>query len=149
MNQTDMTIRPCTVEDFPAVFALLHQLWPRQELEEERMSRSFATCLAADAGRYLVAELDGRIVGFCSLSVTHCLRNPGLIGQIDEFVVDETVRRQGVGTRLLEACVELATARGCGKLELDSSFHRTWAHEFYQKHGFVKRAWRFTRALNQ
>lgn len=143
----NISIRPCTAEDFPGVFAILHQLWPGQELGEERISRSFTTCLAADAGRYLVAEMGGRIVGFCSLSVTHCLRNPGLIGQIDEFVVDETVRRQGVGTRLLEACVELAKTRGCGKLELDSSFHRTWAHEFYERRGFVKRAWRFSKVL--
>lgn len=148
MSRTEtLTIRPCTAEDFPGVFAVLHQLWPGQELEEERMSRTFASCLAEDAGRYLVAEVDGCIVGFCSLSVTHCLRNPGLIGQIDEFVVDESVRRQGVGTRLLEACVELAKTRGCGKLELDSSFHRTWAHEFYEKRGFQKRAWRFSRKL--
>ncbi|MHB0935998.1 MAG: GNAT family N-acetyltransferase [Armatimonadota bacterium] len=148
MSRTEtLTIRPCTGDDFPAVFAVLHQLWPGQELEEERMSRSFATCLAADAGRYLVTEMDGRIVGFCSLSVTHYLRNPGIVGQIDEFVVDESVRRQGVGSRLLEVCVELAKARGCGVLELDSSFHRTWAHGFYEKRGFKKRAWRFSRKL--
>jgi len=26
------TLRPCMAEDFPAVFALLHQLWPGQKL---------------------------------------------------------------------------------------------------------------------
>ena len=34
--------------------------------------------------------------------------------------------------------------KGCKSIELDSAFHRILAHEFYEKNGFIKRAFEFS-----
>jgi ribosomal protein S18 acetylase RimI-like enzyme len=58
---------------------------------------------------------------------------------IEDVVVDESARRQGVGEALTEAMVEQARARGCVTVDLTSRPSREAANELYQKQGFARR----------
>lgn len=42
---------------------------------------------------------------------------------------------------------KIAKGHGCKRLELDSTFHRTIAHEFYERSGFEKRAYLFSEEI--
>lgn len=42
---------------------------------------------------------------------------------------------------------KIAKSHGCKRLELDSAFHRVLAHEFYERLGFEKRAYLFSREI--
>lgn len=76
------------------------------------------------------------MVGFCAFSVKRSLYDPGLLAYIDELVVEESRRREGIGGKLLERTREIAQHAGCSRVELDSALHRESAHRFYEQRGF-------------
>jgi GNAT superfamily N-acetyltransferase len=96
---------------------------------------------------YLCAEIDERMIGFCSLAVRENLRVESFVAHIDELIIDESFRRMGFGAELLKAAVAEAKKRGCKIIELDSAFYREDAHRFYAKEGFSKRAYLFAKEL--
>jgi glucosamine-phosphate N-acetyltransferase len=140
-------IRDCSERDFEHVFGLLEQLWPGRVLEREALEDVFRHNLPLDSQHYLCASDEGGLVGFCSLSIRKSLWGQGLLGYVDELVVEEGRRGEGIGTRLLQRALELAERDGCRRVELDSAFHREDAHRFYTKHGFERTCLLFGKQL--
>jgi GNAT superfamily N-acetyltransferase len=140
-------IRKCVSADFPQVAALLTQLWPQKEQNLFKVRGAFDRALGSSMQRYVCAVEDGEIVGFASLSMKNSLWQEALLANLDELVVDEAWRGQGIGSALVDHVVDMARKTGCPRLELDTAFHRTDAHGFYEKRGFEKRAFLFTMAL--
>jgi GNAT superfamily N-acetyltransferase len=90
----------------------------------------------ASGGEMCVVEHDERVVGvavFRTFENTHVGRK----FYVDDLVTDENFRSNGVGHALLGFLENLARQRGCPGIELDSGTHRTRAHKFYFREGFV------------
>ena len=74
------------------------------------------------------------IIGSVTLAM---FRAPtGLRAWIEDVVVDESARGQGVGERLTRAAIEHSTAAGARSVDLTSRPSRTAAHRLYEKVGF-------------
>jgi ribosomal protein S18 acetylase RimI-like enzyme len=58
---------------------------------------------------------------------------------IEDVIVDESMRGQGVGEALTEAMLDEARARGCVTVDLTSRPSREAANRLYQKLGFERR----------
>jgi len=142
-----MMIRPTKPEDFDSIVPLLKQLWPDNPLDLKAARDIFDRGLASDKRAYLCAWHGDRIIGFCTLIIRDCLWLQADVGYICDLVVDQDHRGSGVGTALVERVVEIARQRGCRRAELDSGFHRTEAHAFYEKRGFQKQAFLFSRII--
>ena len=140
-------IREIESGDFKRVLELLEQLWPDKELNRNALLQIFSACIRSPDILYLCAEIDDRMVGFCSLVIRESLRVEGHFAHIDELIVDEQHRRTGVGAELLEAALAAAKKRGCKVIELDSALYREDAHRFYLKKGFEKKAYLFSKEL--
>lgn len=140
-------IRETELSDFEEVIELLEQLWPDKELNRNALLKVFSTCVRSPDNMYLCAEIDGKVIGFCSLVIRENLRVEGLVAHIDELIIDERHRRMGSGAKLLKAAIDAAKKRGCKIVELDSAFYREEAHKFYSKEGFAKRAYLFLKEL--
>jgi GNAT superfamily N-acetyltransferase len=56
---------------------------------------------------------------------------------VDDLVTDEKRRSGGVGKALIAWLEAQAQSRGCPGLDLESGTHRTAAHRFYFREGFV------------
>lgn len=140
-------IRPCRAEDFDGVVRLLGQLWPGKPLNPAALRVVYDRALASEAQVYLCAVSGNSVVGFGSVTVKNNLWHEGCAANIDELVVDSEFRGQGIGTQLLEELVAIARKWRCGRVELDSAFHRKEAHQFYEKHGFENRAYLFSKIL--
>lgn len=95
----------------------------------------------------MCAEIDGKVIGLCSLVIRESLWVEGLIGHINELIVDESLRRMKIGTELLEAIITAAKKKECKRIELDSAFYREDAHKFYEREGFTKRAYLFSKMI--
>ena len=97
----------------------------------EKMKRIFA-----EGGEMCIAVLDQRVVGlavFREFENTHVGRR----FYVDDLVTDERQRSTGAGKQLVTYLEKLARDRGCPGLELESGTHRTRAHRFYFREGFV------------
>jgi ribosomal protein S18 acetylase RimI-like enzyme len=95
----------------------------------------------------LVARDDqGSIVGTLTLMV---LLTPGAtFGFVEDVVVDEASRGQGIGEALVRECLRLAAEQGAERVELHSGNHRQPAIRLYQRVGFKKfetNVWRYVR----
>ena len=92
---------------------------------------------ASDATRLLVAHADGEIVGSLTLGL---VRIPtGMRAIIEDVVVDERSRGQGVGRALNEAALEVARAAGAVTVDLTSRPSREAANRLYLRLGFEVR----------
>lgn len=143
----EIIIREALPGDFDQVFGLLKQLWPDKEPDYPATKKMFDHNLQSSFQFYIVALSGPQIIGFCSLTVKHNLWCQGLLGNVDEMIVEESYRGQGIGKKLLDRITEIAITQNCRQLELESSFHRTKAHEFYKEAGFESRAFHFSKPL--
>jgi ribosomal protein S18 acetylase RimI-like enzyme len=81
-----------------------------------------------------LARLDGCIVG--SLTLAFYRIPTGLKAWIEDVVVDQSVRGQGVGEALSRAAVDEARRRGAKHVSLTSRPSRDTANRLYQRLGF-------------
>jgi glucosamine-phosphate N-acetyltransferase len=148
-RQIKMNIRKGTVDDFEQVFALLPQLWPNAKLNKKKIRLVFSRSVNSEHQQYLCAIERKVIVGFCSLSIRNSLWQQGFIAHIDEIIVDQAHRGQGIGTQLMTKALKIAAKTGCARVELDSAFYRKQTHVFYDQLGFENRAYLFSKLLNK
>jgi GNAT superfamily N-acetyltransferase len=135
-------IRDARPEDADALASLLGQLGYPTEAEAvaRRMER-----LAGD--RLVVAEVDGRVVGFGQLHVAPAIEYEGDAARLAALVVDEDRRRAGVGRALVDALEAEARARGCVLLYVTTAERREDAHAFYERVGLEYTGRRYAKRL--
>ncbi len=143
----ELIIRNVTKEDFNCVYPLLEQLWPNKKLNKEEMNKVFNRGYTSETDELFCAVLDDTIIGFCAYAIVNNLWQEGCISYVYAMVVDEQQRGKGYGTNLIQAAIGKSKQQGMKRIELDSSFHREKAHEFYLKLGFEKRAYLFSYIL--
>jgi GNAT superfamily N-acetyltransferase len=113
---------------------LVNQLSSRSLGHEEELIRE---AIASVASRVLVAREGGVVVGTLTLVVFTI--SSGRRAWIEDVVVDESARRQGVGEALVNAAVVMARTEGVRTVDLTSRPSRTDAHRLYEKMGFLVR----------
>jgi ribosomal protein S18 acetylase RimI-like enzyme len=94
----------------------------------------------------LVARIDGRIVG--TLTLVWFPLPTGERARIEDVVVDESARGQGVGAALTVEALRLAEEFGARSVDLTSRPSRVAANRLYQRLGFQERdsrVYRFAR----
>lgn len=97
--------------------------WTKQSIcETYRQSQAFIT----------VAEEDGKINGYCI--IYHVMDE----AEIARIAVDEELRGQGVGRKLLDYACEICKEKGVTRLLLDVREGNANARNFYIKYGFTE-----------
>jgi len=107
---------------------------PDTVAEEYRRGRQHPASTPPDERATLVAELDGRVLGFVDVRVAHPggSHRPLRYGYIAEIAVAEADRRRGVGAALLRAAEDWARDRGCSYAVLDYNVRNDDARRFYR-----------------
>lgn len=141
----DVQIREVDKADFEAVFSLFKQLWPDKQLHKDDMFTVYSRGIDENNDKYICAVIDGKVIGFCAIAFMNNFWQEGRIAYIYAMVVDNSLRGYGIGAQLLNEAYSIASLNGCNKLELDSAFHRESAHKFYERNGYVKRAYLFSK----
>lgn len=135
--------------DFGDVLQLLRQLWPDRLIEEVLMKEIYSRCLLDTGLRFFIGEQDGKVVCFASVAVRKSLWAQGKIAHIDELIVSQDGRSNGIGTMIVGEIEKIMVAEGCVKLEVDTAMDRQRAHEFYRRNGFSERAYIFSKSINK
>jgi GNAT superfamily N-acetyltransferase len=134
-------------ENFDEVYLLFEQLWPNKVLNKVELKRVFDRGVESEADELFCAKINSKIIGFCAYAIVNNFWQEGYISYVYAMVVDERYRGQGIGTDLI--CEAINKSKECGfkRIELDSGFPREKAHKFYEKLGFEKRAYLFSKIL--
>ncbi len=147
----DYLIRPATVEDWPQVASLLVELG--RDVSDSASSNPsyvirFGGHLALRETRTLVADgPGGGLLGFLDMEFRQRLGHPRPQAWVNDLVVTEPARGQGVGSALLHRAEELARARGCFRMSLETSGWREATHRFYAREGWIDNGKWFVKLL--
>ncbi|KGO95412.1 GCN5 family acetyltransferase [Flavobacterium enshiense DK69] len=69
--------------------------------------------------------------------------------EIDNFVVDEAHRSQGIGKMLTDFIEQKALALGCTNIVLDAFTTNFKAHRFYYNQGYAPKGFHFVKILDK
>ena len=125
MENKEILVRPMQKEDVPAI----------SKLEEEAFSmpwkpEDFLDMVDREGSLYVTALCDGKVIGCCG--VTNACGD----GDINNVVVAEEWRGQGVGKKMLETLMEWGKRIGIENYTLEVRVSNTPAIRLYESLGF-------------
>jgi GNAT superfamily N-acetyltransferase len=135
----EVTIRPAVASDLDRLLSLYQQLaGPGAEPADKQPAiRRFEDIARQPHRSVLVGEWHDEVLGTADLLVVPNLTHGGKPWAIVEHViVDQTVRRCGIGRALMNEIFRRCDEAGCYKIQLLSRTERHEAHAFYANVGF-------------
>lgn len=123
---TAVVLRPMTVDDIPAA-----KLIEEMAYSQPWSAHVFAEELELDNRRYLLAEIDGEVVGYAGVMLL------GSEAHITTVVVHPRHRKEGLGSRLVLEVIEAAIAGGATSLTLEVRKSNDTAQALYRRFGLA------------
>jgi GNAT superfamily N-acetyltransferase len=132
-----VNVRRARPGDASHVFVLVDQLG--YQPDHRGFDETFAQVVRHPEAAVYVAVEGLRVIGYLSMSQRPQIRLGGRAACIDELVVDEKRRGDGIGTALLEAALSYARGLGCRRVDLSTNRARqSYQRGFYVEHGFTE-----------
>lgn len=135
--QRDLAIRRSSAEDFDAWLALFeevaaegHWIGGEAPLDREWGRRSFDRAVDADNSVTFLAETDGLLVGRLGVTLAGGCADLGMM-------VRDGHRGQGIGSALMDACLDWCRDKDTHKVTLTVFPHNDRAIALYKKYGFI------------
>jgi amino-acid N-acetyltransferase len=116
-----METRSAKITDAKAIYSLINSY-----AEEDKMLFRSMADIYENLQSFIVAELNGGVVGCCALQIIW-----SDLSEIKSLAVDQTNTQKGIGSALVAAAVERATRLGAPRV-----FALTLYPEFFVKQGF-------------
>ena len=144
-GEEKMKIRAAIRDDFHDIHRLLmevHQLHHKNRPDVYRdgdpmTKEDFLDVLENQRAFLLIAEIDGTVAGYCTVTIRDPRENPLLVphrvAYMEELCVDMKYRRRKIGERLMKAAEDEARKKGAEKMELMVWAFNNAAVEFYRK----------------
>ena len=129
-----MNVRKAKVSDAQAINALISSYAERDRM----LFRSMAD-IYENLQTFIVAELDGRVVGCCALEVIW-----SDLAEIKSLAVNGTKKAMGIGKMMVAAAMEEAATLGLPKvfaLTLEPEFFRKLSFEIVEKELLPMKVW--------
>ncbi len=116
-----MKIRSAKIPDVKAIYSLINFYAERDKMLFRSMADIYENLQA-----FIVAELNGNVVGCCALQIVW-----SDLAEIKSLAVDEANTEKGIGKMLVEAATEQAAELGLPRV-----FALTLNPDFFEKTGF-------------
>lgn len=139
---SDLKIRKITIEDLDKVFELMNVLYTGH-LKYDRFKEIYKTKLEDKNSYYIVAVENNNVVGILTSELQEKLHRERLQLFIEDLIVEEKRRNNGIGKALLENAISYAKENNCEVVELTSYKENTRAHKFYENNGFINHSIKF------
>jgi GNAT superfamily N-acetyltransferase len=136
-------VRNCLPEDEKAVFALVSDFATSFPVDPLSFSRSFSQVLLSAEMYLAVAQSADIIVGYVLGTAHLTFYASGHVAWVEEIMVKEAFRREGVGKLLMENFESWAKSRDCRLVALATRR----AAEFYQCLGYIESATYFRKVI--
>jgi len=131
----EVTVRELKKEDlWNGFLTSLDSLKEASSINKEKADAIFEKINSNPDHIIAVAEIDGKIVGSTTLLIeSKFIHNGGLVGHIEDVVVDKNYQGQKIGEKIMKFLIEISKNRGCYKTILDCTDE---VKPFYEKLGF-------------
>ena len=132
-------IREMELKDMPEIFELGEKLFTAEEwptLYRSWHDHELAQLFSSDAETCLVAEADGKIVGFALGRVMEKPRSAWRYGLLMWLGVERRFKRSGVATRLVRQLTGLFIDRDARIMLVDTAAKNHAALAFFRRNGF-------------
>lgn len=143
---SEIIIRKAKKSDFDSILKLAKQLWDTEKVffsnlkddyfADEQAKSLLLNNILKRKSHFLVAEENNKIIGYIYGYVSRADLYKKKVGYIDQIVVDEEYRRQGICNKLMDSFTEIMKKYGCGYIELNAFKQNIPAVECYKKYGF-------------
>ena len=132
---TEPIIRKLKKEDIQNGFLItLDSLRQASNIETKKAEEVFEKISTNPNHIIAVAEVEGKIVGATTLLIEQkFIHDGGLVGHIEDVVVDKNYQGQRIGEKIMKYLLEIAKNQGCYKTILDCTDD---VKQFYEKLGF-------------
>ncbi|MGI9492784.1 MAG: GNAT family N-acetyltransferase [Geminicoccaceae bacterium] len=140
---TNLLFRDAEQQDVPAIIRLLanDDLGKTRESgsgDDEAYQVAFDAISGDPGNRLIVADLGGRVVGCMQVTtIPHMTFCGGTRLQIEGVRVDQDVRSQDIGGKMMRWAIDLGRETGCHLVQLTTNKTRKEAQRFYEKSGFT------------
>lgn len=133
----DLLIRPARFEDVDALVELISVLFAVEEdfaADRDKQRAGLELFFNHPEGRHLiVAEHQQQVIGMCSAQLLISTAAGGWKALIEDVVVEERFRGQGIGKRLLDALAEWAKQQGVRRMDLLADCNNSTGLNFYDQ----------------
>lgn len=140
MNQ--LKIRKITLDDLDRVYELMNILY-KGKLKYDRFKEIYKLKLQDKNSYYIVAIENDNIVGVLTSELQEKLHREKLQLFIEDLIVEESKRNNGIGSSLLKNAINYAKNNNCEVVELTSYKDEIKAHKFYENNGFINHSIKF------
>ena len=140
MAAVGATVRTAGSRDLESLLPLVaaFQEFERIPFEIEAARRNLGRLLEnGRLGQVLLAELDGRTIGYAILTYGYDLEFGGMDAYLTDLFLIEEERGHGLGSWLLGEVERAASASGVQALHLMVAPHNHRAHHIYHRSGFA------------
>ena len=144
----EIFIREIEEKDYPVLLSLWNNELGNRHVTAENIAPHYDRVKNDDRYKTYVALLEDEVVGFISSSQTYAVGFDGSYMQIIAMAVKTEKQNKGIGTKLIQSMESYARERSCYSIGVCSGFKRTDAHAFYERNGFDKGSYAFSKWLN-
>ena len=132
---TEPVIRKLKKDDLQKGFlTTLDSLKQASNIEAKKAEEIFEKINSNPNHIIAVAEVEGKIIGTTTLLIEpKFIHDGGLVGHIEDVVVDKNYQGQRIGEKIMKYLLEIAKNQGCYKTILDCTED---VKSFYEKLGF-------------
>jgi len=136
----EVIIREAEPKDAPVIVQLIAAL-AASSGENSPLTESYVLqYLSTSAGTILLAESQGSIVGLLTYSLRPDLYHAAKSCLIEELVIRDDKRGQGVGSALIAELYSRLSSQDCAEVSLAVMPDNTGAIRFYKRHGLTDEA---------
>ena len=137
MTEYNVIVRPIQEHDLPDWYRLRRMLWDELS-EEEHRDEMFDIYEHTDSQLVLVAEKDGKLVGFLEASIRPFVEDchTDNVGYLEGWFVEPGFRRYGVGRDLVKNAERWARKKGCTEMASDAEVGNDLSLEAHLKLGY-------------
>ena len=132
---TDVIIRELEEKDFKNGFlTTLDVLRETSSMREDKALEIFKKIKSNPEHIIINAEIEGKVIGSTTLLIEpKFIHQGGVVGHIEDVVVDKKFQGKKIGEKIIIQVLEIAKNHGCYKTILDCSDN---VKPFYEKLGF-------------
>lgn len=130
-----LRIRQAQSRDIEKLVSLLMQLFAIEadfDIDVQKQRDGLHLLIRNQKSVVLVAEMQSEIVGMCTMQVLISTAEGAWVGLVEDMIVHEQLRGQGIGTRLLKEMEQTAHMLGLSRIQLLADKENRSALHFYR-----------------